>query len=125
MRILLADDNVRNSQALAEFLQKNHFGTDTVYTGTEIVEYASAEIYDALVIEASLPKMSGLETVKILREKKNYVPVLLMSENPSVDEIVEGLDSGADDYIRQPFSFDEFLARIKALTKFKIPAANL
>ena len=97
MRILLADDNVRNSQALAEFLQKNHFGTDTVYTGTEIIEYASYEIYDALVIGSALPKMSGLEVVKILRAKKNFVPVLLMSENPSVDEIVEGLDSGAED----------------------------
>lgn len=119
MRILLADDNVRNSQALAEFLQKNHFGTDTVYTGTEIIEYASYEIYDALVIGSALPKMSGLEVVKILRAKKNFVPVLLMSENPSVDEIVEGLDSGADDYIRRPVSFEEFLARIKALTRRK------
>ena len=105
MRILLADDNVRNSQALAEFLQKNHFGTDTVYTGTEIIEYASSEIYDALVIESALPKMSGLEVVKILRAKKNFVPVLLISENKKKKKIVEGHDSDAHDYIRRPVSF--------------------
>lgn len=119
MRILLADVDVRNSQALAEFLQKNHFGIDTVYTGTEVVEYASSGIYDVLVIEAGLPKADGLEAVRILRGKKNYVPVLLMSENPSAGDIVEGLDSGADDYIRRPFSFEEFLARIKALARRK------
>ncbi len=119
MRILLVEDEVRLSQALVEIFQKNRYGVDAVYTGPEGLKYAQGGIYDAIILDIMLPGMDGISILKTLREEKNQVPVLLLTAKDDVSDKVKGLDCGADDYMTKPFSTDELLARIRALTRRK------
>jgi len=88
-----------------------------VYDGLDGYLYAESDIYDVIVLDVMLPKMNGLEIVKKLRDKKIKTPVLLLTAKDSIQDKVIGLDSGADDYLTKPFSKDELLARIRALTR--------
>ena len=119
MRILLVEDEVRLSQALVEIFQKNRYGVDAVYTGPEGLEYAQSGIYDAIVLDIMLPGMDGITILKTLRDEKNQVPVLLLTAKDDIGDKVKGLDCGADDYMTKPFSTDELLARVRALTRRK------
>ncbi len=119
MRILLVEDEVRLSQALVEIFQKNRYGVDAVYTGPEGLQYARSGIYDIIVLDIMLPGMDGISVLRVLREEKNQVPVLLLTAKDEIQDKVKGLDCGADDYMIKPFSTDELLARIRALTRRK------
>ena len=119
MRILLVEDEVRLSQALVEIFQKNRYGVDAVYTGPEGLEYAQSGIYDAIVLDIMLPGMDGITILKTLRDEKIQVPVLLLTAKDDIGDKVKGLDCGADDYMTKPFSTDELLARVRALTRRK------
>ncbi|MFA6937865.1 MAG: response regulator transcription factor [Treponema sp.] len=119
MRILLVEDEVRLSQALVEIFQKNRYGIDAVYTGPEGLEYAQSGIYDAIVLDIMLPGMDGITILKTLREEKNQTPILLLTAKDDISDKVKGLDCGADDYMTKPFSTDELLARVRALTRRK------
>ncbi len=119
MRLLLVEDDVRLSQALVEAFQKNRYGIDAVYTGPDGLKYAQGGIYDALILDTMVPGMDGISVLKTLREEKHSVPVLLLSDKGDVQDIVSGLDSGADDYVVKPFNTDELLARVRALTRRK------
>lgn len=117
MRLLLVEDEVRLSQALVEILQKNRYGVDAVYTGSEGLKYAQSGIYDAIILDVMIPEFSGWEILKKIREEKNNVPVLMLTARDEMEEKIYGLDLGADDYMTKPFNTDELLARIKALTR--------
>lgn len=117
MRLLLVEDEVRLSQALVEILQKNHYGVDAVYTGSEGLKYAQRGIYDAIILDVMIPELSGWEILKKIREEKNNVPVLMLTARDEMEDKIYGLDLGADDYMTKPFNTDELLARIKALTR--------
>ena len=119
MRILLVEDEVRLSQALVEIFQKNKYCVDAVYTGPEGLKYAHSGIYDAIVLDIMLPGMDGITILRTLREEKNDVPVLFLSAKDEIADKVKGLDCGADDYMTKPFSTDELLARVRALTRRK------
>lgn len=119
MRILLIEDEVRLSQALVEIFQKNRYGIDAVYNGTDGLKYARSGIYDAIVLDMMLPEMDGITILKTLREEKNQVPVLFLTAKDDIDTKVRGLDCGADDYVTKPFSTEELLARVRALTRRK------
>ena len=119
MRILLVEDEVRLSQALVEIFQKNRFGVDVVFTGLEGLKYAQSGTYDAIVLDIMLPGMDGISILKKLREDRNQVPVLLLSAKDDINDKVKGLDCGADDYLTKPFSTEELLARVRALTRRK------
>src|SRR5574344_1841800 len=119
MRILLVEDEVRLSQALVEIFQKNRYGVDAVYTGPEGLEYAQSGIYDAIILDIMLPGMDGITILRTLRDQKNQVPVLLLTAKDDISDKVKGLDCGADDYMIKPFSTDELLARVRALTRRK------
>ena len=119
MRLLLVEDEVRLSQAMVEIFQKNRYGVDTVYTGTEGLKYAQSGIYDLIILDIMLPEMDGITLLKTLREEKNTVPVLLLTAKDDVADKVNGLDCGADDYMTKPFNTDELLARVRALTRRK------
>ncbi|HBB14473.1 MAG: response regulator transcription factor [Treponema sp.] len=119
MRILLVEDEVRLSQALVEIFQKNKYCVDAVYTGPEGLKYAQSGIYDAIVLDIMLPGMDGITILRTLREEKNDVPVLFLSAKDEIADKVKGLDCGADDYMTKPFSTDELLARVRALTRRK------
>ena len=119
MRILLVEDEVSLSQALVEIFQKNKYCVDAVYTGPEGLKYAQSGIYDAIVLDIMLPGMDGITILRTLREEKNDVPVLFLSAKDEIADKVKGLDCGADDYMTKPFSTDELLARVRALTRRK------
>lgn len=119
MRLLLIEDEERLSAALVEIFKNHQIGVDAVYNGNDGLDYATNGDYDAIIIDIMLPGMDGLSILKSLRENKNNVPVMLLTAKDDVTDKVHGLDLGADDYLTKPFSTDELLARVRALTRRK------
>ncbi|MBQ1834073.1 MAG: response regulator transcription factor [Treponema sp.] len=119
MRILLVEDEVRLSQALVEIFRKNRYGVDAVYDGKEGLKYARSGIYDVVILDIMLPGMDGVSILRTLREEQNNVSVMILTAKDDIEDRVKGLDCGADDYVTKPFSTDELLARIRALSRRK------
>lgn len=119
MRILLVEDEIHLAQALTEILKKNQYAADAVYDGKSGLEYALSGVYDLVILDIMLPKMSGIEILKNLRAEKMSVPVLMLTAKDEIEDKVAGLDYGADDYMTKPFSTDELLARVRALLRRK------
>ena len=117
MRLLLAEDEEELSQALAAVLRHNNYSVDTVYDGQEALDYLEGQEYDGVILDIMMPKKSGIEVLKTIRSHKNQVPVLLLTAKTQVDDRVEGLDAGADDYLGKPFAMKELLARVRAMTR--------
>ena len=119
MRILLVEDEERLSQALVEIFKKNRIGIDAVLNGIDGLEYAQSGTYDAVILDIMLPGMDGITVLKKLREEHNNIPVLLLTAKDDISDKIHGLDAGADDYLTKPFSTEELLARVRALTRRK------
>ena len=117
MRILLAEDERSLSRAVIALLEKNNYSADAVYDGQEALEYLEAGNYDALILDLMMPKMDGLTVLRTLREQGNPSPVLILTAKSEVDDKVLGLDTGANDYLTKPFSTQELMARIRAMTR--------
>ena len=108
---------VQLADALAEILQRNKYHVDTVYNGEDGLHYASTGIYDCIVLDIMLPILDGISVLRMLRKQKISTPVLLLTAKSDVADKINGLDSGADDYLTKPFVTGELLARIRALTR--------
>ena len=117
MRILLAEDERSLSRAVIALLEKNNYSADAVYDGQEALEYLEAGNYDALILDLMMPKMDGLTVLRTLREQGTPIPVLILTAKSEVDDKVLGLDTGANDYLTKPFSTQELMARIRAMTR--------
>jgi DNA-binding response OmpR family regulator len=117
MRLLLCEDEIELSEALVEILKRNKYSVDAVYNGEEALDYIYAYEYDGIIMDIMMPKMDGITLLKILREKKINVPVLMLTAKAEIDDRVLGLDLGADDYLTKPFDIKELLARVRALTR--------
>ena len=117
LSILLVEDEKQLSEALQQILIKNKYTVDAVYNGDEGLDYALTGVYDVIILDIMLPKLNGLEILKMIRKRKISTPVILLTAKGSVDDRILGLDSGADDYLPKPFSPDELLARLRALTR--------
>lgn len=117
MNVLVVDDEKRLADSIAEILRSNKYTCDTVYDGADGLYYAESGIYDVIVLDIMLPKMNGFDVVRELRSKRISTPVLLLTARDEVNDKVKGLDCGADDYLTKPFSTDELLARIRALSR--------
>ncbi len=117
MRILLAEDERSLSLSFIALLEKNNYSADAVYDGQEALEYLEAGNYDALILDLMMPKMDGLTVLRTLREQGNPIPVLILTAKSEVDDKVLGLDTGANDYLTKPFSTQELMARIRAMTR--------
>lgn len=117
MRLLLAEDEQRLSRALVAILERNHYSVDTVFDGEAASEYLSAENYDGVILDIMMPKKDGITVLKELRSQGNQVPVLLLTAKSEIDDRVQGLDAGANDYLPKPFDSRELLARIRAMTR--------
>ena len=117
MKVLIVEDEKRLAQALKHILRTQKFHTDVVHTGTEAYEYAMCMDYDVIILDVMLPGMSGTEVVKKLRQERNTVPVLMLTAKSEISEKVQGLNSGADDYMTKPFDPEELVARLNALTR--------
>lgn len=117
MKLLLVEDEKQLSEALQQILIKNKYTVDAVYSGDEGLDYALTDVYDVIILDIMLPKLNGLEILKMIRKRKISTPVILLTAKGSIEDRILGLDSGADDYLPKPFSPDELLARLRALTR--------
>ncbi len=119
MRILLIEDEEGLSQALTEIFKKNRINIDAALNGREGLRQAQSHTYDLIILDIMLPEIDGITILKTLRESHNNVPVILLTARDEISDKIAGLDAGADDYLTKPFSTDELLARVRALTRRK------
>lgn len=117
MRLLLVEDEQRLSDALAYILKKNNYAVDTAYDGETGQAMAETGIYDIIILDRMLPCKEGVEILKELRNQGIGTPVLMLTAKDAVENRIEGLDAGADDYLIKPFSTGELLARVRALAR--------
>ena len=117
MRVLLVEDTERLSQALVEILRKAGYEVDVAHDGVAGADMAAAGIYDVVLLDIMLPRRSGIDVLRDLREAGNTTPVILLTARDAVTDRVRGLDAGADDYLPKPFHASELLARIRAVTR--------
>ncbi len=121
MRVLLVEDEVKLSQALQHIAKREKINMDVTFDGAEGLYMAETIPYDVIILDIMLPKMNGLEILKHLRRKKMSTPILLLTARDSIEDKVQGLDLGADDYLPKPFATQELFARIRALSR-RIPS---
>ena len=117
MQALIVEDDVRLASALARILNENGYVTDVVHDGQDGYDYASSGIYDVVILDAMLPRKNGCRVVEELRRARIDTPVLMLTARSEIPDKIEGLDSGADDYMTKPFSPAELLAHLRALTR--------
>ena len=117
MQVLIVEDDKPLAQALAQILTDNGYSVDTVHDGADGLAYAQIGIYDVVVLDLMLPKMNGFDVVAQLRRDRIATPVLLLTARDTVPDKIQGLDSGADDYMTKPFSPAELMAHLRALTR--------
>ncbi len=117
MRILYVEDEKFLAEAVKHNLEKNKLDVDLAFDGEEGMNMAMLDIYDVVILDVMLPKFSGLEILKRMREKKVETPVIMLSALSEVDDKVNGLNTGADDYLAKPFKTAELLARINAVMR--------
>jgi len=117
MRLLLVEDDTMIGEAVLDLLRAEHYAVDWVRDGDMAATAALSETYDLILLDLGLPRRDGLDVLRELRALKNRVPVLIATARDSVQQRVEGLDAGADDYILKPYDLDELLARIRALLR--------
>jgi DNA-binding response OmpR family regulator len=117
MRILLIEDHHRLAKSIAEGLAGFGFGVDSFSTGAEGLAAASGVSYDAVILDLGLPDGDGLDLINPLREATDRIPILILTARDGVDDRVDGLDRGADDYLLKPFAMKELAARLRALLR--------
>ena len=117
MRLLLAEDERSLSRALVTILNRNGFEVDAVYDGKAALEAIESGNYDGVVLDIMMPKMNGLEVLKTIRDKENLIPILMLTAKAEIDDKVEGLDLGANDYLTKPIAAKELLARIRTMIR--------
>ena len=117
MRVLLIEDDVTIARLLKEGLEDESYAVDVANDGSEGYRTAAADDYDVIILDIMLPEMNGYEVCRALRNDGNKTPILMLTARDAERDIVEGLDTGADDYLAKPFSFDVLLARIRALLR--------
>lgn len=117
MRILLVEDDRSLSRAVSTILQKNNYSVDCVENGQMALDYLEKDIYDAVIMDIMMPVMDGITALKNLRKRGSNIPVLMLTAKTEIDDKVEGLDNGANDYLTKPFDTRELLARIRVLTR--------
>ncbi len=114
MRILIVEDEKNISDAVAAYIEHNNYEAVCAYDGEEALNLFNSENFDLLVLDLMLPKISGEEVCRKIREKNNTVPIIMLTARSSESDVVSGLDAGADDYVTKPFSPRVLMARIRA-----------
>jgi two-component system copper resistance phosphate regulon response regulator CusR len=117
LKILLIEDEVKTLNLIKEGLEENNAQVDIAYDGQMGLTLAERNEYSLIISDIILPEVNGLTLCKMLRENGNHTPILLLTALGTTDDIITGLDAGADDYLSKPFQFSELKARIRALTR--------
>jgi DNA-binding response OmpR family regulator len=117
MKILVVEDEHKIANSIKKGLEQEAFAVDVAYDGDEGYDLAAAENYDVIILDLMLPGMDGIEICRKLRAEKIHTPILILTARGQLDDKVEGLNSGADDYLTKPFAFEELLARVRALLR--------
>lgn len=118
-RILIADDEKELARAVGMILKYSNYEVDIVENGKQAVEKANENDYDVIILDVMMPIMDGIEALKEMRKNNIKTPILLLTAKSQIDDKVEGLDSGANDYLTKPFDKKELLARLRALARIK------
>lgn len=117
MKLLLAEDEPSMSEAVADILSYHNYQVDIVDNGADALAYAQVEPYDGIILDVMMPRRSGFEVLEQLRRERCRTPVLLLTAKTQIEDRIEGLDLGADDYLPKPFDMGELLARIRAMLR--------
>lgn len=117
MRILVVEDERDLNRVICKRLLAAGYTTDACYNGLDALDYLESTSYDCAIFDVMMPKLDGFTAVKRLRERGDETPVLFLTARDAVSDRVAGLDIGANDYLVKPFSFDELMARIRAMTR--------
>lgn len=117
MKILLAEDTRDLNRAETAVLTMQGYAVDSAYDGEEALDLIEKNGYDAIILDIMMPKKDGMTVLKELRSRNIVTPVLMLTAKSEIDDRVEGLDSGADDYLTKPFAMKELIARVKAMTR--------
>ncbi len=121
MRVLVVEDDAKAASYLASALRQSGHVCETAADGEEGLSRALAETFEVLILDRMLPKRDGLSVLEELRKQENRTPVLILSALGNVDDKVDGLRAGGDDYLTKPYAFSELLARIEALARRSLP----
>ena len=119
MKLLIAEDDPKLLKTLIHIFKANKFVVDGVTNGNDALAYAQSGEYDGLVLDIMMPGLSGLQVLQMLRKEGNGTPALFLTARTEIEQRVEGLDAGADDYLPKPFSTSELLARVRAMLRRK------
>ena len=117
MRVLVVEDERVLNRMITKTLENEGYSVDSCFDGEEALDFLKMGEFDAAVMDIMMPKLSGLEVVKKMRNEKDHTPVIFLTARDSVSDRVLGLDSGAQDYLVKPFAFEELLARLRVLTR--------
>jgi DNA-binding response OmpR family regulator len=115
MRVLVVEDEHRIANTIKKGLEQERFAVDIAYDGTEGYDLASTEDYNVVILDLMLPGLDGITICQKLRKENNHTPILILTAKGQIEDKVKGLDTGADDYLTKPFSFEELLARVRAI----------
>ncbi len=124
MKVLLAEDEKRMNRALCELLRQEGYDVDAVENGEDALYAIEGDIYDLIVLDVMMPGMNGYDVARQARFAGIRTPILMLTAKGELDDKVEGLDSGADDYLTKPFMTRELLARLRALGRRGMPSAD-
>lgn len=119
MRILVAEDDPKLLKSLVHIFKLNHYAVDGVNNGNDAFDFASSDEYDGLILDIMMPGMDGVTLLKELRSRGITTPALFLTARTEIDQRIEELDAGADDYLPKPFSTGELLARVRAMLRRK------
>ena len=117
MKLLYAEDEISMSEAVKDILEYHNYSVDAVYDGEEALEFARLEHYDGIILDVMMPKLNGLQVLQKLRAEGCKTPVLLLTAKSEVEDRIEGLDMGADDYLVKPFGMMEMVSRVRAVLR--------
>jgi DNA-binding response OmpR family regulator len=117
MRILVTEDEKDLADALAKGLERQGYAVDVAYDGEESLRLAEVNDYDLLILDLNLPKVDGMEVCQRLRDSGSSIGILMLTARSGFDSRVDGLDTGADDYLVKPFHFPELLARVRSILR--------
>ena len=120
MRLLFAEDDRDISKAVQTLLERSGYSVDAVYNGQDALDYIEQADYDGVILDWMMPKKTGIEVLACMRGKGISTPVLMLTARDAIEDRVEGLDTGADDYLPKPFAASELLARIRAMLRRKV-----